>query len=243
MAHWARRDWLAAIAAVVAPFVVCAGLSLYRDSFANTNAALVLVLVVVAVAAAGFRVAGLLAAASAALWFNYFLTQPYGQLTISRRADIETDVLLLLVGLSVTELAVWGRREAASASRRSGYLDGINAATAVVLSGEPALHVARDVSAQLVQLLGLTSCRYESGVAGLGQPARLRSDGYVEWHHDVWDVDRAGLPVDVEIELLVESAGLLKGRYMMQAAPNSRPSITERLVAVTLASQVAAARG
>ena len=40
----------------------------FRDELANTSVALVLVLVIVAVAATGHRVAGLLAALSAAVW-------------------------------------------------------------------------------------------------------------------------------------------------------------------------------
>ena len=241
MAHWARRDWLAVAAGVVAPFVVCAVLALFRGSFANTDAALVLVLVVVGVAANGFRVAGLLAAVSAAVWFDVFLTRPYGALAITRRTDVETAVLLLAVGLAVTELAVWGRRKAAAASRQAGYVAGIAAATRVVSAGGSRSTLVRDVSEQLVHLLGLSECRFEPGVAGLGQPARLREDGQLEWRHTVWDVEEAGLPVDVDIELLVETAGLLKGRYLMRAEDDSRPTLTQRLVAVTLASQVGSA--
>ena len=96
---------------------------------------------------------------------------------------------------------------------------------------------------QMIRLLGLTACHFEYGAAGLGQPARLRHDGAVVWKHEVWDVESKGLPTEVEIELIVETAGRLKGRYMMHAAPNSRPSPTQRLVAVTLANQVGAALG
>ena len=59
---WLRRDRLAVAAALLAPLVGCAVLSLFRDQFPNTDAALVLVLVVVAVAADGYRLAGDLAA-------------------------------------------------------------------------------------------------------------------------------------------------------------------------------------
>ncbi len=63
------------------------------------------------------------------MWFDFFLTQPYQRFTITRRTDIETTVLLLAVGVAVTEIAVGGRRQHAAASKRAGYLDGINAAT------------------------------------------------------------------------------------------------------------------
>jgi hypothetical protein len=56
-----------------------------------------------------------------------------------------------------------------------------------------------------------------------------------------WDVDREGLPVDRDIELLVEGGGRLQGRFLLSAAPRQHPSTAQRLVAVTLAAQVGAA--
>jgi hypothetical protein len=54
-------------------------------------------------------------------------------------------------------------------------------------------------------------------------------------------VDRDGLPSDGEIELLVESKGQLLGRFMLAAGSDSHPTRAQRLVAVTLASQVGSA--
>ena len=133
---WLTRDRLAVIAALAAPLALTAILVPFRPSFPNTDAALALLLVVVAVAANGYRLAGYLAALSAAVWFDFFLTRPYEQFSITRRADIETTVLLLVIGVAVTEIAVWGRRQHAAASRRAGYLDGINAAAQAVAAGE-----------------------------------------------------------------------------------------------------------
>ena len=114
------------MAAVLVPF---------RASFPNTDAALAMLLVVVAVAANGYRLAGVLAAVSTAVWFDFFLTQPYERFSITRRTDIETTVLLLVIGVAVTEIAVWGRRQRVTASRRAGYLDGINSAAQAVAAG------------------------------------------------------------------------------------------------------------
>ena len=110
MSAWLSRDRVAVLGACVVPVAVASALVPFRDDFANTDAALVLVLVVVAVAANGYRLAGVLAALSAGASFDFFLTRPYEQLTITRAADVETAVLLLLVGVGVTELAVRGRR-------------------------------------------------------------------------------------------------------------------------------------
>jgi K+-sensing histidine kinase KdpD len=235
-----RRGPLAVLVALIGPFAISLALVPFRDSFANTNAALILVLVIVAVAASGNRVAGVLAAVSAALWFDLFLTRPYGRLTITDRADLETTTLLLAVGVGVTELAAWGYRQHALAAQDAGYLAGIRAAAEAVSAGSSSTDLIEEVSHQLIRVLGLRACRFQYGVAGLGQPARLRDDGQVEWRRAVWDVERQGLPVETEIELLVESAGLLQGRFLLSAAPDSHPSAAQRLVAVTLAAQVGA---
>jgi len=90
------RQRVLMVVAVLAPLVAVAAVVPFRASIANTNAALFLVLVVVAVAANGMRWAGAVAALSAGVWFDFFLTQPYQELTITNRADIETTLLLLL---------------------------------------------------------------------------------------------------------------------------------------------------
>ena len=57
------------------------------------------------------------------------------------------------------------------------------------------------------------------------------------------DLERDGLPVGSNIELLVEINGLLKGRFLLAAQPNARATLAQRLVAVTLADQVGSALG
>ena len=91
------RDRVALVAAAAGPLAVAATLTPWRGSPMRTDAALVLVLVVVAVAADGYRIAGLIAAVSAGVWFDVLLTKPYGRLTITDPADVRTTVLLLLV--------------------------------------------------------------------------------------------------------------------------------------------------
>ncbi|HEY4991349.1 MAG TPA: DUF4118 domain-containing protein [Nakamurella sp.] len=243
MPPWLTRDRLAFVAGLLGPLAVSAVLAVVRDSIPNTDAALILVLVVVAVAALGNRVAGYLTAVSAAVWFDFFLTVPYGRFTIDRQADVRTTVLLLAIGVAVTELAVWGRRQAALASGQAGYLAGIREAAQVVAIGGSGAELVRGISQELVRMLGLGSCQFEHGVAGLGQPARLRHDGEIEWQHQAWDVERRGLPVGTDIELIVESGGHLVGRFLMRATTESHPTRTQRLVAATLASQAGQAFG
>ncbi len=228
------------LAALAAPLALAAVMVPFRASFPNTDAALALILVVVAVAANGYRLAGYLAALSAAVWFDFFLTRPYEELAINRRADIETTVLLLVIGIAVTELAVWGRRQHSAASRRAGYLDGINAAAQAVAAGGSPSDLIEQVSAQLTEVLSLRSCRFQFGVAGLGKPARLLHNGQIMTGQRTWDVDE-GLPADIDTELLAEHGGVLKGRFLMSPAPGARPTMEQRLVAIAFADQVGAA--
>ena len=235
---WMTRDRASVVAAVLAPFLLCLALVPFRADFANTNAALLLVLVVVAVAANGNRVAGALAALSAGVWFDFFLTQPYEHFTISNRADIETALLLLLVGVGVTELALWGRRQHLLVSRQAGYLAGIHAAADVVAAGGSLNPLVEQVAEQLTRVLGVTRCRFDYGM-GPDHP-RLERDGRITWRHEEWDVERRGMPEERETELIVETASRYWGRFLLTGSSDSRPSLAQRLVAVALADQVGA---
>jgi K+-sensing histidine kinase KdpD len=240
MSGFLTRDRVAVLAALVAPLALAAILVPFRASFPNTDAALAMILLVVAVAANGYRLAGILAAVSAAAWFDFFLTRPYERFAINHRNDIETTILLLVIGVAVTELAVWGRRQHTAASRRAGYLDGINAAAQSVAAGDSPSELIDQVSRQLTQLLSLQSCRFQYGVAGLGQPARMRHDGTVTVGHQAWDVDTKGFPPGADTELLVESGGVFQGRFLMTPLPEARPPLEQRLLAVAFADQVGA---
>ena len=241
MPGYLTRDRLAVLAGLAAPLALAVVLVPFRASFPNTDAALAMLLVVVAVAANGDRLAGVLAAASTAVWFDFFLTRPYERFTITRRTDIETTVLLLVIGVAVTEVAVWGRRHYVIASRRAGYLDGINNAARAVAVGGSASALIDQVSRQFTQLLSLRSCVFQYGVAGLGRPARLHRDGSVTVGQLRWAVDGEGLPADTDVELLVEGGGIFQGRFLMTPVPGARPALERRLLAVAFADQVGAA--
>jgi hypothetical protein len=241
--RWLGRDRMALAAAIAAPLGLAAILIPFRAGVPNTDAALALLLVVVAVAANGYRLAGLLAAVSAAVWFDFFLTQPYERFSINHRNDIETTVLLLAIGVAVTEIAVWGRRQHAAASRRAGYLDGLDTAARAVATGGSPAGLIEQVAGELTGLLSLRSCRFQYGAAGIGRPTRLRRDGRVVTAGGrVCDVEREGLPSG-DTELLVEAGGLLQGRFLMTAAPLARPTLEQRQLAVAFADQVGAALG
>jgi hypothetical protein len=63
-----------------------------------------------------------------------------------------------------------------------------------VAAGHSATALIDQISGLLTRLLSLRSCRFQSGVAGLGKPARLRPDGQVTVADRVQDFERDGLP-------------------------------------------------
>ncbi len=233
------RGRVAVIAALLAPPAVAAVLLPLRTHVSNTDIALVLVVVVVAVSALGSRLAGAVAALSAAVWFDFFFTKPYETFSISKSADIRTAVLLLLVGLTVSQLAARARRLEVVAITDTRYLGQLHEAAALAQRPGSANLVVDHVARQLVDLLQLRGCRFEYGKL-TGHPPRLTQDGAVVIGPRTVDVDKHGMP-DEEIELRALGNGRYYGRYMMSPNPDARPSLQARLVAVTLADQVGSA--
>ena len=232
-------------AALLVPFLVAAALAGAGDSLTTATSVLVLVLVVVAVGAAGDRVAGVLAALSSGLWFDVFLTEPTGRLTISDPDDVEVAVLLVVVGVAVTEVAHWGLRQQARAARRAGFLDGVLDSAVVAAGSDVDVDDARRrVAALITGVLGLDRCRFVEGPAPAHGVATLRHDGTVERGGEVLAVERHGLPTDVEVVLPVPGRGVTPGHFRLTASSRVlRPGLEERRVAVLLAAQCAALQG
>lgn len=232
-------------AAVFLPMLACAALSGFRDTVTSATAVLVLVLLVVVVAATGDRVAGIVTALSSGVWFDYFLTQPYGRFTITDPDDIEATVLLVLIGVAVTEVALWGRRQQAGASRRAGYLDGaLRTAEIVSARQESPRKVIELVAGQIVDVLGIAGCRFVPGTVHDSRLAILDHDGGVTWGGSIVKVEREGLPTNEETALLVVHEGETVGHFVLTSADDvARPSLEQRKVAVLLADQVASVLG
>ena len=231
-----HRDQIALIAGIVMPLCVAAVLVPFRSSFANTASALVLVAVIVAVAALGNRVSGFVATVSATVWFDYFLTRPYQKLAITHRPDIETAVSLFVVGLIVTELAARNRHHHETAIEEADFVGLIHNISELATSGAPSREVVERVRKELIALLHLQGCRYESGPAA--QPMmQLEHDGRVFLGGRVWPVDRMGLP-GPEIELPVQIQGRALGRFVLTPTPGYGVSYEQRVVAVAIADQV-----
>ncbi len=224
------------LAAVALPPALAAVLLPWRSSLANTDVALLLVVAIVAVAANGHRTAGILTAISAALWYDFFWTTPYERFTITRSTDIETTVLLLAVGVAVSELAIRARHARRTVIYDTAYLSELRSTIRLVAAGRDPHEVAEQVGTQLVTLLGLRDIRFEPGQL-LGRPPQLEPDGTMSWGETRWNIDEHGFP-DQDIELRTGSGGTVFGRFMLTPAPGTAPSLQARQVAAMLATQV-----
>ena len=233
-----RRAW-ARWAAALLPVVVGAVLALLRGSMDQSTAAMVLVLTVVATAAWGDRVAGIIAALSAAGSFDYFLTEPYYSLSIHHPDDLELAVVLVVVGLAVTEIALWGRRQQAAALRRDGYIQGLS--QLLDLPSDTSQQArAEAVATAITRALGADRSEWvHAQPAGLD--AVVGHGGGVSVGGRRLDVARVGLPTEAYTAIPVWRAGVPLGHFRVIASTHLvRPTDEQLRVAVLLADRMAA---
>lgn len=242
--QWMERHRPSVIAAAAAaPLLCCAVLVAFREEVTTATSALVLVLIVVAAAATGDRLAGIVAALSAGVCFDFFLTEPYLTLAINDPNDIEVAVLLVSVGVAVTEIALWGRRQQARASRRAGYLHGVLGTSKIIAGQEVEPRALIDhVAQQIVQVLDIDECRFVPSPGPGWQAASIDHDGHVTRRGHAVNIERDGLPTDERISIDVRQGGVTHGQFVLTAATRvARPSVEQLRVAVLLADQVGAA--
>jgi len=222
------------LAALGLPPALAAALVPFRGSFSNTDGALVIVVGVVAVAAFGDRLAGVLASVSAGLWFDFFLTRPYERFSISHPRDIETTVLLVVVGVAVTELTARGRRHALLARERSDQLNELHSVARMMGEGAESRLVLARVEVALCDLLHLRECHYDPSPP-TGRSALVRPDGSVVLAGKSWPT----LP-GREVDLPVEYGSRPYGRFVLVPTPGESVPLERRKVASALANDVGA---
>jgi K+-sensing histidine kinase KdpD len=227
-------------AAALAPLVACALLAIFRGSLTASTDVLVLVLLVIAAASTGLRLAGIVAAVSSGVWFDFFLTRPYETLAIHDSNDVEAAALLVVIGTAVTEVALWGHRQQSRADRRAGYLEGVlGTAEIVTLSAESPEVLTAHVADQIKQILDVSRCRFVHGRVHDARTPLLGHEGQVTRGGKNIDVGRDGLPTDDDIALVVARSGSVVGHFLMTCASKvGRPTLEQRKVAVLLADQV-----
>ena len=224
---------LVVLVAICLPLAVVALLIPFRAGVENTNLALGLVIVVMFVAVIGGRVGGLLAAASAALSFDLFLTLPYNSFRILTGDDLVTTVLLAVIGAVAGELVEQARRSGARAAASEWNLNAVYERAELTAGAESAGELVQVASRELVRLLDLKSCRYVAGSIPAAMP---------ELRHNFIRV-----PADLEpstrglVGLPVRAHGRLQGHFVMafpEWTVGTSLTTDQRHAAVALADQV-----
>ena len=239
LGHIRRHDarW-ALVAALLAPLGSALAFVPFRESFTNVGAALVFVALVEGLAIWGRRRAGYLATVSSAIWFDFFLTTPYERLTISRRADLETTIALVVVGVVVTELAARWRRHREHAGHQGAHVAMIASTASSLVGGSTLEEVLASTSSALVDVLHLRTCYFESDLSGPPH-ARILADGRVAHVGMSWPAHEIGLPGPVA-EIACHWRGAALGRFLLGPTPGEAVTREDRVVAVTLVNMVAA---
>jgi hypothetical protein len=222
------------------PIAVATALVGVRGEIINANAALALVIPVVLCAIVGGWRAGGVAAVVATLSYDFWFTRPYRSLNITSQDDVETTILLLIVGLVVGISAARGRRTKASAEAGRSEIMRIHRLAERVAAGDPVEDVIRSAQRELTELLGLAGCWFEAPPYHMPLP-RLERSGVVSGVHERrmsgghFELPHGG------VELVVLVRGQTVGRFVLEPLPNVGVSLEQRIVAVALADQVGGA--
>ncbi len=224
----------------IVPIVVGILLVPLRDDVVSANIVLVFVVIIVLAAVVGSRPAGVASAVSSALSFDFFHVRPYLSLKIEARDDVETTVLLLLVGVIVGSLASRHRRAQASAIAGRDDLRRLHELADLVAGGSEPQEVVARAEKELGDLLHLADCRFETRPYRTTLPHLDRS-GVVRGQHTFrFSGGAFELPPD-GVVLPVMARGREVGRFVLVPSAGQGTSLEERVVAVALADQVGAA--
>ncbi len=233
------NDLMGIVIGGLAPLALGAFLVGLRDGLAPSTVALVLVVIVVLAAVAGGRSAGVVAAVSAALTFDFFFTRPFLSLTIDSPDDVETTVLLLVVGLVVGATASRGRRARDDAGTARAELRRVHRLAEAAATGARPAEVIALAQSELADLLGLRSCRFEAPPFTSALPELERNGGVAVRHHR-FQTSGFELP-EGGVELSVLARGHKVGRFVLDPTPGTGVALERRIVAVAMADQVGAA--
>jgi len=137
--------------AVLGPIALSALLVGFRDDlFAVLAAALI-----------GGRRGGVVSAIVAAACFDFFFTRPYYSFTINRHDDVETTIVLLVVGLVVGELVIRTRESRRLAYKSRREVEQIRRVAELAAGRGPTARLISIVEHEVVALLGARGARFE----------------------------------------------------------------------------------
>jgi K+-sensing histidine kinase KdpD len=140
-----------AVGAFVASLLIGVLVEPFRETIGLENVVILYLLVVVAAAGIGGRAAGMVAALSAALCYDYFLTTPYNSLVIDSLAQVITVALLVATGIVVS---IGGRVRRRSSARAGAHANAIRLLHRVTETAAASGAVERVAAEGLHELLG-----------------------------------------------------------------------------------------
>jgi hypothetical protein len=233
---WMRHPLLVWLVPIVGPPGAAALLIPSRGHLDSADDALVLVLVTVAIASRGNRAAAAVCALLSAVSFDFFLTVPYQSFRISGNRDLATEILFVVVGLLVGELAARGQRHRRAAVEGRHELSRIHNVAERIAGGEEPDFVLIAVAAELRELLSLQDCRFVWDPPS-ERGARIDPDGTVRLNPLQWPTSSAGLPTR-QVQLPVRGGGKNVGTFLLTPTPSLPISQERCVVAVALADQL-----
>jgi hypothetical protein len=208
--------WLSAL---VLPVGVAAAFIPFRDQVDPADIALLLAVVILVAATLGGRLTGAAAAVEAAVAFDLFFTRPYYSLRINRAEDVETAVLMLIVGVAIGEIVTRGKRHRFAAYATRSNLERVSRITELAAGGEPPGRLIRVARRELIDLLDVSDCVFERppfldtlprlGHGGLSIPPTVGAD--------FQPVVRR----ETRIELPIWAEGLEVGRFVLTLADDA----------------------
>ena len=174
----------------------------------------------------------------AAASFDFLLTRPYGSFRISRSADITTEVLFVVVGLLVGELAARGRRDRLAAASGRHEIARLHDLSQRIAGGEDPDFILIAVAGELRELLSLQDCRFVRQQPS-GKGAGSRRTALCASTRCGGRRARSVLPTQ-HVELAVRGGGQVVGTFILTPTPATPISHEQCMVAVALADQLGA---
>jgi K+-sensing histidine kinase KdpD len=224
------------LAALLAPIITALTLTPGRGHLDTADDALILVVVIVAVASTGRRLAAATAALTSALAFDFFLTRPYNSFRITTHQDLITEILLLVVGLSVGELAARGRSHRLTATSRRDELTLLHQVTELAATGQESPIVIQTAISALCQLLILRDCSFTETDPD-STAAQITPHGDLMVGTSSWATESLGLPTK-SVDLPVRNGGRTLGHFLLTPTPGSPIAPEQLIAAVAIADQV-----
>jgi K+-sensing histidine kinase KdpD len=242
-----------AVGAFVASLLIGLLVEPFRATIGLENVVICYLLVVVAAAAIGGRAAGIVAAVSAALAYDFFLTTPYHTLVIDSLAQVITVALLVATGIVVSVGGRVRRRSAVIAEAHADAIRLLHQLTETAAAGGPVDRVAAEGLQRLLDARRVSILRRSPAGStvsldvGETQPpldlealTHLDREGRIPpGHHRVLD-DTMVLPLDgVALDLVARQHPV--GYLVVIPGRDVPADRTIRLAVAAMANQVAVA--